>query len=826
MPLPKIIVRKLQTLEKALRTYVALDGLATTMLGILLLLALSFLLDRFFEFSQGFRLLMLLAMFGTVGSIIWFRIIRRAFAVIRKEQLAMVLEHYVPGLNETLITTVEHVARPDEVAPVLLNETVRKASQRLRNVDVRHFFRYGRLTLRILAAVLLFGLAIGLCTTFSETASLWFSRNILLSRLDWPRRSRLVVDGIENNRVRIGRGDSFTLTVRADARMPLVPDALRLRLGSKESGFRTLSVDQFQTETKDGTDWRVFSHTFGELLETLPIQVRGADSTIDGLVIEVVPPPILTGLRLHQQFPEYLQRPEREIPAVARMSVPEGTTVRLTARSTKPLVEASVVLNRDEVRLLRRASQPKETRDTVFPAGFDEIEFSLPNLRHDMQIEFRLLDIDNLSNRQPIRLDLSLVKDQIPTVSVRLDGIGSVITPTAILPTVGEANDDNGLDEVRYRYKIEKASTTEPLQPDDAEEGEMIADDAPQSEADPADNTGKTLQIAAPGGMQSLYSLDRSFAVTPLQLQPGDKLTLHVEATDRFDLDDRDMAAFGLNSATVIEAKTQTTPLRVGFGPQWTLEVVTPERLISLLEVREISLRQRFEVLIGEVERTRTMIDEIDLEPSKELAAKADELSLENTGTTDVTTDGADRDHAERQRREELDKRRKNLLETITQDQAGAAQYNVSRSLRDTQKEVYDLKALIESFRQIRREMVNNRIFSDDAEERIDRRIIGPMQILVDADYPETDRLIALLAETLTQRDKPLRPQSQAERTAIIEQFDRLIKKMQAIRDSMVSMESFNEVIEILRSIIKQQQQLRQETQEEKNNRLRNLLGP
>jgi cell shape-determining protein MreC len=48
---------------------------------------------------------------------------------------------------------------------------------------------------------------------------------------------------------------------------------------------------------------------------------------------------------------------------------------------------------------------------------------------------------------------------------------------------------------------------------------------------------------------------------------------------------------------------------------------------------------------------------------------------------------------------------------------------------------------------------------------------------------------------------------------------------MQAIRDKMASMESFNEVIELLKSIIKQQQQLRNETMEERNKRLRDLLN-
>jgi len=47
---------------------------------------------------------------------------------------------------------------------------------------------------------------------------------------------------------------------------------------------------------------------------------------------------------------------------------------------------------------------------------------------------------------------------------------------------------------------------------------------------------------------------------------------------------------------------------------------------------------------------------------------------------------------------------------------------------------------------------------------------------------------------------------------------------MTAIRDKMASMESFNEAIEILRAIIRQQQLLRNETIEERNQALRDLL--
>jgi hypothetical protein len=77
----------------------------------------------------------------------------------------------------------------------------------------------------------------------------------------------------------------------------------------------------------------------------------------------------------------------------------------------------------------------------------------------------------------------------------------------------------------------------------------------------------------------------------------------------------------------------------------------------------------------------------------------------------------------------------------------------------------------------------------------------------------------------LSELEESSRPLALEERQKILMQFDVTLLKMGAIRDKMASMESFNEAMELLRSIIKQQQQLRNETMEERNRRLRNLLN-
>ncbi|MDR3197707.1 MAG: DUF4175 domain-containing protein [Planctomycetaceae bacterium] len=792
--LPTIIFQKLRNLKRTLRIYAFLDGTATTFLAVIFLFWLDLGLDRFFELPQLFRGLILFLLLSGLGYFVWSRIIRRCCVNIRNDQLAAVFERFTPSLNESLITVVELdtvLQTQNEFNQFLFQKDIAEAAETLQNIRIRKFFRLGRIVKRFVLVFILTGIVTIFIATFTETSEIWFSRNILLSNQDWPRRSQLVVEGFDdrNGRIRIGRGDSFTLIVRANTAMPLVPETIRLRLGSRENGYRNVMIDQFRTEILKGTDWRFFSHTFTELLETLPIQVRGADSTINDLFIEVVPPPTLTEMKLKQKFPQYLERNDRTISVSGQMSIPDGTDITVTGTASKPLVKAETVLDRGE---------PVVLRQSPVTTPFDSLSFSLQKIRHDALLEFQLEDIDFLRNRQPIRIRFGIVKDQPPTVTARLDGIGTVITPNAVLPTSGEITDDNGLAAVSYRFEIERGNqnnTSESVPPENQPPANHEAELQNKTVTVLPEDQG-LITITGVRKGQTVFPLAQEFSVSEISVQTGDKLSLFLEASDRFNLDG------------------QTG--QIGLGPRWTLEIVTPERLLSLLEVREISLRQRFEVLIGETERTKLLIEEFSLLPPEELIRETESLSLISEPLIDI-------DILE-EHLEKLEAKKKTMLATISREQAATGLYNISRSLRDTQKEVYDLRTIIESFTLIRREMINNRIFSEDAKQRLERGIIQPMQELVDTDFPETDRMIDHLNQTLEIHDQPLRDTALEQQKTALDQFNLVIKKMTTIRDNMVSMESFNEAVDILRAIIKQQQQLRNETLEEKNKRLKNLL--
>jgi len=454
--------------------------------------------------------------------------------------------------------------------------------------------------------------------------------------------------------------------------------------------------------------------------------------------------------------------------------IPDGTGITITAASTKPLLNTTATVEQETA-----DGRQQTTEDlTGTPSPFNSITLTLPALRGNATIDFRLTDIDSLTNRHPIRADLGIIKDQPPVVTARLEGIGHAITPEAVLPITGEITDDNGLAAAMNRY------TTEPAL------GE-------QTEAPPREPAEGRVPIVGINAGQTVFPLEHTFSVSPLSLQPDDKLILHIEASDRFDLD--------------------SSEGQIGTGQRWLLEIVTPEKLKHLLETREITLRQRFEVIIGEVERTKDILSAYSLEPAQQQIQEAEALHLAGTPASEEDN--------EEERQRALAEKKQRILDTINLEQSELGKFHISRMLRDTHKEVYDLTSIIESFRTIRSEMINNRIFTEDERRRVDQEIMRPMQELINEDFPGIDELLGILNQTLAVRDEPRRPSALEERQKTLDRLDATLGKMMAIRDNMASMESFNEAIELLRSIIKQQQLLRNETMEERNQRLKDLLN-
>jgi hypothetical protein len=271
------------------------------------------------------------------------------------------------------------------------------------------------------------------------------------------------------------------------------------------------------------------------------------------------------------------------------------------------------------------------------------------------------------------------------------------------------------------------------------------------------------------------YNLaDDALELRELALKRGQKLLVSVKAADRCDL------GHGPN---------------VSSSERWLLDVVTPEQLRAMLEARELVLRQRFEQMIQEMSDTRDLLARMQFEPDKPAAAKKPKAA--NSAAEPGDEEPAD-----------SPARRRDLRFL-----------RVQGALTNCRKGAPEVLGVAESFDDIWKQLVNNRIDTTELKSRLKAGIAEPLHLVVDTMYPDLDRR---LEELQTALDDPQR--APLLRESAQKQAEAILLAMQKVRDRMIELEDFNEAVELLRNIVDMQKQLHEQTEQRHKEKIRDLL--
>jgi hypothetical protein len=211
------------------------------------------------------------------------------------------------------------------------------------------------------------------------------------------------------------------------------------------------------------------------------------------------------------------------------------------------------------------------------------------------------------------------------------------------------------------------------------------------------------------------------------------------------------------------------------------LDVVTDSQLRSLLEKRELGLRQRFEALHEKMVSTRELLTRIELDPQGE--------------------DGKPLSANEIAQFKERDKLR------------------VVGVLQNVSQLGFETFGVAEGFDDIVIELENNRINTEELTQRLGRDIAEPLRVVASDLMPELEKRVQKITEALDESN----PNADVLSAAII-QSDEVVAAMQRILDRMLELESYNELVDLLRGIVDDQKQLNEETRAQRRERLRSLL--
>ena len=760
--LPPAIRRILDVLRRRIRTYVWIQGLAI----ILALLGLAFWVglaaDWTFEPSIDVRRIALLVLGAALLFVTYRYLLRRIFVPISDSSLAVLLERRFPNLNDHVLTSVD-VAAPEHAAeynPELMSRTHGEAVRAIASVDAGKVFNRGPLTRAVTAAVILVA-SIGLFAAMSrDTFGFWLERIALSDKL-WPRRVPLEVVGFApdaaGNRVhKLAQDDDFELLVHARTDGYEIPDEveIRFRLADGRRGRDTMIRVGDAVPGRD--EFQVYRYEFKRVAGDMQFDVVGGDDRVRDLELRVVDRPELFAIELECVYPSYLQRESRRLPVTGGMRIPEGTQLVLHAMSTKPLIAANI-----------HSAHNEQDATVAFDSGPQEmLRWDYGTLADDDVLTVSVTDTDNVVSRDPYRVSLAVVRDEVPQVAVRLAGIGTAITPDAVLPLNGKVTDDYGLDRAWYEYQVDGgASATRPLSQLPAGESEL-------TNLDQFDTR----------------FVDEATGKRALELRPGQRLTLSLQAADRFNLSDEPRA--GSSQRFVLDVVTTRS-----CSPCWNGASCS-----CVSGTKQSTKRSRTRAICWPVSNSMTR-----LRPMKQRGRRGEWREGETVSGNESSSP-------------RLPLSPSPTLSTAEQRALARRRLRVAGSLQNVVQSADEISGVAEAFDDLHDQLTNNRIDIPDLKTRLREQIAQPLHRIGEERMPQLAARLKLVEEHL--QDATAAP----ELARAIALADEVLVEMRQVLDRMLELETYNEVVDLLRGIITDQEEINRRTKERQKERLRSLF--
>ncbi len=758
------LVRPIRSLLSGLRwrirAYVWADGLLSALIWLGLMFWISLALDYFpvlvwaSELSRPVRLGLLVITGVVLAGILFRRILARTFVGLADRSMAILIERRYPQFRDSLVTTVELSRRSPEESefdPKLFEETREQAIEQLAIVRLREVFQLRPLVGKFFLAVLL---ALSIATLYmvnAEVLELGARRLYLLSDVTWPRRARIDVVGVGIERVSPRTGE-----ISISETLPFVDGTIKvargtnavLRVRADAHAERVPATCRIYYTMPDGSRGQVNMRSDGLDRDGAYHLFTFAGKPFQAILEDVTFDVVGYDHRVRNFRVQVVETPA-VVSTVLHCEFPDYLVDR----------ETGIWLPREVEYRSSGTQLPRGTKVVIRMRSnkdLEQVEFYRPDTK-----ESQVVDISPSEDRRTFEYTIPAIEDSF-VLDVSLRDTDSVLTDTPHRVFVTAVEDRPPEVNVFVRG-IGSAVTPQVVLP---ASGEVVDDyGVEQLWFEFAVNGGQAMRQVVPLTKDGKITAGLDFrdmrsANPPLELVAGDRLRVAIKARDRYNLGD--------------------SP-NIGTAEQLELEVVTPDELLIRLDRRELAERRRFEHILDEMLQMRDSLLRVQSELQGNEEGSALEAALEQE------------------------------VEIASGEQPGQginlSALRAQQALRQSEKSREEVLGVAASFRSIRDELVNNRVDAEDRQSRLETRVAVPLETIGNQQFPKLDAKLEALEKAIEAGQDQV-----AAAEAAINESNLVIAELTSVLDAMLDIESYNELIEIVRTLIDDQQRLLEET--------------
>jgi uncharacterized protein DUF4175 len=304
--------------------------------------------------------------------------------------------------------------------------------------------------------------------------------------------ARRLVALLEQNRVeRVARGSAFEAEF---------VDARGISLPGKARVFYRWEDDEGRMQEEEGTVQHLgsrlrvrrenVSRSFSYRVEA------GDDHQMPWIPVQVVPAPRIEQHETRVTPPAYTGLPIRKSETLVRALI--GSRVHISATANREL-SSGTFCSEEGDRLACSMSGSGRTVDVDF------------DVDRSTTYWFELMDREGLEGGRVLRWDVRAIPDAPPTVTIEEPSGNLFVTPQAKVPLRIGVKDDLAVQRIKMLYTRDDAETSETV---------LLYERAGDVEPPEDLSTGE------------VRTVDYTWPLTDLALQPGSQIALHVEATD------------------------------------------------------------------------------------------------------------------------------------------------------------------------------------------------------------------------------------------------------------------------------------------------------